>query len=251
MAQVNGEWSYGNDHGGFTAYSDQENAIIENAFASGQHNVTIQIDQGHRVASYLLDFEAMTQTNTATQFERELYRELATAAPDPTHTFSWMDDYGNYFPFDRDLCALLDMMRTRGYTQPQVYTQQMTRYIIGFQALTQQNTETGRFRSIKITPNQQQAAAAAGSVAIAPAGGGGNMASSNDTIDNVIARAKDVTSDMTDNDSCPICFCGYDQDSPAIELPSCPHVFHEGKEGPIFVASVTSLPIIISFLSGL
>ena len=79
----------------------------------------------------------------------------------------------------------------------------------------QTNLETGKTLTIQITANQQAQ------------GGGAAGRASNDKIDDIISRCKDVTATIEENDICSICHDGYDADAPALELPSCPHAFHE------------------------
>lgn len=127
-----------------------------------------------------------------------------------------MDNYGQWVPMDRDICALLSMMHTHGYVSVHFYTLAVVCYQVHFQTLRQVNEDTGKSRSIQITANQQ-----------AQAPPGRRRGRRSDKIDDIIARSKDVTSSIGDNEICSICHDGYDASNPALELPSCPHAFHE------------------------
>jgi hypothetical protein len=60
--------------------------------------VRFDVNQGHRIATYEVNFGTMKQTNVATNFQRAVKRRLAAGAPGGVNIWSWEDDFGSWIP---------------------------------------------------------------------------------------------------------------------------------------------------------
>ena len=138
-------WKVKLDSGVILAYDDNVNQSIEKAYSQKEPSF-ITVIKGTR---YIIDFGEMKQINEATQYKRDLFRELTTIPS--SALWLWLDNNKKYSGYSKENSKSLEdqfQMKVKKFN----LTISQTNYEIDFDNFTQTNLNSNKVRGIKRVP---------------------------------------------------------------------------------------------------
>ncbi|XP_041092699.1 poly [ADP-ribose] polymerase 1-like [Polyodon spathula] len=136
-------WEWEGDAGEWTAYSDQLNTAITEAFQAGKSSVTVSPSPGVKLK---VDVKKSTQQNTQTGFERRV--RLAVQDKRKYFSWKWQGDDSSWAPFSPSLSLCLEEALQRVEKKVPV-TLGRTGYTVDLVKMVQINNKTKYQRKIQ------------------------------------------------------------------------------------------------------